>query len=464
MVREFFTREGAELRYNFHAGQARAWRSTKRVVAVVAGAQSGKTTFGPAWLLREIQACGPGDYLVATPTYTLLERAALPALLRLFRTLLKLGEYNAAQRVFVISEQASKRLFGRRHDPLTPTRVIFGYADNPESLEAMTVKAAWLDEAGQKAFKQGSWESIRYRRTARWQGRILITTTPYAVRGWLAELIASAQRGDPYVDVIRFDSTENPAFPREEFEEARRKLPRWKFDLFYRGVLTRPAGLIYDVFDRDVHAVPRFAIPKAWPRYIGLDFGGVNTAAVFLAQAPDGRLYAYREYLEGGRTAAEHAEQLLGPEPVHPTLVVGGSKSEGQWRAEFRAGGLAVRPPDQHEVEVGIDRVYATIKRGALFVFDDLQGLLDEFGSYSRVLDERGEPTEDIDDKSSYHRLDAVRYIVGYLERKARLKTASVDLYAPPTALAPPRQAERSDEEVQAMLAALEGGDEGEAL
>jgi hypothetical protein len=47
----------------------------------------------------------------------------------------------------------------------------------------------------------------------------------------------------------------------------------------------------------------------------------------------------------------------------------------------------------------------------------DLDGLLDEFGSYSRVTDDAGETTEKIADKENYHRLDAVRYIVGWLRR-----------------------------------------------
>jgi hypothetical protein len=177
-------------------------------------------------------------------------------------------------------------------------------------------------------------------------------------------------------------------------------------------------GRIYDCFDEAVHTCPRFALPEDWPRYLGLDFGGVNTAGVFLAQEPGtGRLYLYRAYKAGERSAAEHAHALIAGEPGVPQCV-GGSHSEGQWRREFRQGGLPVREPDVKEVEVGINRVYGAIKQDQLIVFDDCAGVLDELRSYSRELDGAGEPTERISEKSTYHHLDALRYIVGWLRRR----------------------------------------------
>lgn len=405
-----------KLRFHPHAGQWRAYESDKRFVLVLAGTQGGKTSFGPLWLWKEIKNRGPGDYLVVTPTYPLMELKALPEFLSLFKRRLNVGEYTGSpSRRFAFSESVSKELFGSAD---TPTNVYFGYAADPDSLEAATAKAAWLDEAGQKKFKLGSWEAIQ-RRLSINEGRALITTTPYDL-GWLKQKLfdpwQAANGKHPLIDVIRFDSTENPAFPRAEFERARDSLPRWKFDLFYRAIFTRPAGLIYDCFDFDRFVVPRFCIPDRWPRYLGMDFGGVNTAGMFYAEEPGtDRLYAYREYKAGGRTAKEHTAALLDGEPGLPSVIVGGSHSEGQWRDEFCAAGLPVREPAVKEVEVGIDRVYGAHKRGEIFVFFDLAGYLEEKGTYSRVVNDAGEVQEAIDDKHSFHFMDAERYIVGYL-------------------------------------------------
>ncbi|MCB9436713.1 MAG: terminase [Anaerolineales bacterium] len=413
---------GETLHLNLHEGQQRAWDSEKRIVAVIAGNQSGKTAFTPHWLYREIQRRGAGDYLYVTPTYPLLELKALPEFLRVFEGWLGLGSYRGnPSRQFVFSADGFTRTFGRAFDERVDvaTRVLFGYATEPESLESATAKAAVLDEAGQGRFKVGAWEAV-LRRVGLAQGRVLITTTPYNL-GWLKREVYDRWRmGDPTIDVIQFESIMNPAFPRAEFEAARERLPAWKFNMFYRGWFERPAGMIYDCFDEGRHVVERFAIPEYWRRYVGIDFGGVHTAAVFLAEEPTtGRLYVYRIYKAGGRTAKGHVEALVRGE-VKARLVVGGAAAEGQWREEFRAAGLMVNRPEQGDVEVGIDRVYGLLAGDKLAVFGDLRALIDELMGYSRVLDDNQEPTEQIEDKETYHLLDALRYIGGSVGYGAR--------------------------------------------
>jgi len=400
-----------ELQLCFHSGQWAAWDSQARFVVVLAGTQGGKTSFGPHWLYREIQERGPGDYMVVTPTYKLLNLKALPEFRRIFKTLLGLGDYKASDKVFEFDAIGERLTWGAEQNE--PTRILFGYATDPDSLESATAKAAWLDEAGQTKFKLPSYEAI-LRRLSLAQGRVLITTTPYNL-GWVKQMLWDKRKTDDNIDVFRFDSTENPAFPQAEMDRARATLPLWKFNMFYRAIFTRPAGMIYDCFT-DAHKVPRFTIPADWQRYLGLDFGGVNTAGIFIAQEPGehGKYYAYREYHAGGRTAAQHVEALKSGEPYMP-VTFGGAKSEGQWRDEFAAAGMGIGEPPVSDVEVGINRVYGAFKRNELFVFDDLSGLLDELMSYSRELDDMGEPTEKIADKNTFHFLDAKRYIGSYL-------------------------------------------------
>lgn len=405
---------------NFHAGQWRAWDSDKRFVVVLAGTQGGKTSYGPHWLYREIQRRGPGDYIVVTPTYPLLNLKALPEFLKLFQTLLKLGSHAKADKVFTFDAIGERRTWGDEQEQ--PTRVIFGHAQDPEGLESATAKAAWLDEAGQNKFKLGSFEAIM-RRLSLATGRVLITTTPYNL-GWLKQLFWDKRDERDDVDVIRFDSTENPAFPQSEMERAKRDLPRWKFDMFYRAIFTRPAGLIYDNFDDKAQVIRPFAIPDEWPRYLGLDFGGVNTAGLFLAHDVKNNVYyLHREYHTGGRTAKEHATALLAGEPRVP-ICYGGAKSEGQWRREFASGQLGVREPPISDVEVGLDRGYALLPN--VRIFDTCAGIIDELATYSRELDDMGEPKEKIADKNTFHLLDAYRYIATHLYRGSKpLKEAA---------------------------------------
>lgn len=403
---------GGKVRFNLHRNQLRAWDSKRRFVVVCAGNQSGKTVTGPPWLHREIKTCGPGDYLVVAPTYKLLNKKALPQFLQLFETLLKLGRYNKSEHVFNVSPEGEEKLFGSRQD--TPTVIFFGYAEDPESLESATAKAAWLDEAGQRKFKLASWQAI-LRRLGIHEGRVLITTTPYDL-GWLkAKLYDLWRSGSELVEWVNFESKDNPTFPLSEWNRAKADLPTWKFDLMYRGILTMPAGVIYDNFDADRDVITPFHINKTWDRFIGLDFGGVNTTALFYAKPPSQKTYyLYREYKAGYRTAAQHAREILAGEP-YPFLAAGGSKSEDQWRDEFAEAGLGIEAPDFTDVEVGIDRVYGFHARQEVRVFDTCEGYLEEKATYRRKLDANDQVTADIEDKSSFHFMDAERYILSKL-------------------------------------------------
>lgn len=398
------TPEG-ELRVFPHPGQARALASTRRFIAMLSGSQGGKTSLGPIWLRQEVARCGPGDYLAVTSTYPLLRLKMLPEFLRLFDTTLRLGTWRASDRVFAY------------HDG--ETRVIFGSAENPESLESATAKAAWLDEPGQDQFRLESWEAIN-RRLALHRGRALLTSTPYNC-GWMKQQLHDRYRaGDPDIDLIQFESIANPAFPREEFERLRRVMPSWKFDMFQRGMFSRPAGLIYSDFidtyrEEGGHKVHAFDIPPEWPRNIGIDFGAVNTATVWIAEDPVSHVfYVYHESLEGGKTSADHAATALATaRGTNVRTWHGGAASEQQYRWDWTAAGVPVQRPFVADVETGIDRVIGLFKTFRLYVFDSCVGLLDELGTYSREIDSTTqEPTEKIKDKERFHRLDSLRYDV----------------------------------------------------
>lgn len=406
-------------RTRLHRGQARATRSTKRFVVVLAGTQSGKTSYGPLWLKQAVDRGGPGDYLAVTASYDLFKLKMLPALRECFERVYGIGRYWSGDRIIELRDPATGQFWAKHADDPMWGRIILRSAESGAGLESNTANAAWLDEAGQDSFQVDTWEAV-LRRLSLKQGRCLLTTTIYNL-GWLKSTLYDpwerAAQQHPDIDVIQFDSTENPMFPRAEYERASRELPRWKFDMFYRGRFSRPAGLIYDAFDDVLHVCPPFAIPDRWQRHLGLDFGGVHTAGVFYAEEPDTKkLYLYREYLAGNRTGAEHARALLAGEPMTP-FCVGGSPSEDQWRREFRRGGLPVNGPDISAVEIGIDRVYGCHARGEIIVFNTCTGYLAQKHSYSRKVDANGDPIEAIDAKSTYHFLDAERYIVGRIRR-----------------------------------------------
>jgi hypothetical protein len=203
----------------------------------------------------------------------------------------------------------------------------------------------------------------------------------------------------------------------EEFERARDTMPAWRFEMFYKGLFTRPAGLIYDSFDPDIHVIDGEVPPVKWPRYVGLDFGAVNTALLWCAHSRESDHYViYRESLSGGQSTREHAAKAKAlASGYNMGGWWGGAASEDQQRMDWSAAGIPVRRPPVKDVEAGIDRVTRLLKERRLYVHRSCKGLIDEFGSYRRKLNENGQPTEDIEDKRSYHRLDALRYLASGL-------------------------------------------------
>jgi hypothetical protein len=172
----------------------------------------------------------------------------------------------------------------------------------------------------------------------------------------------------------------------------------------------RPAGRILEHF-AEGNIVPDFPIPITWPRYRGVDYGAVNTAVVWLAEDPiHHALYVFQEYLRGDQTTTQHVANVLEHGEAEGTW--GGSPSEDQQRWDWSDAGLAVQQPLISDVESGIDRMNEAFKDRKLFVFRSCTGLIGEAQSYSRELDDQGQPTEKIKNKSEYHRLDALRYVL----------------------------------------------------
>lgn len=424
---DIYSHDGSCWDFNGHEGQWRALESLARFILVLAGWQSGKTLIGPRWMLEEIAACGAGDYLVASPTFPLMSLKLLPEYKDLFVNKLGLGLLKEHPRPIFTLGQQGRRFMRATGSPLwqdrssKQTHIHFGHAADPDSLESATYKAAHLDEAGQKKFKRASWDAIQGRLSIN-MGRVLITTRPYYI-GWLkAEVYDRWKAGDTDYDVISFRSIDNPAFPPEEYERQRRRLPGWKFRMMYDGLWERPAGMIYDCFSRETHVVRDFRIPGNWQRLWGLDFGGVHTACVFLARDPEADVfYLYRTYLAGKKPKSQHARDIKKSEPGLPSVCVGGSRSEDEWRIDFADVGLPIDAPPIKLVEVGIDRVYEMLggERSVkpplpirLKVLASCEDFIDEIESYSRELDDNDEPTEKIENKEQYHLLDALRYIV----------------------------------------------------
>ena len=101
---------------------------------------------------------------------------------------------------------------------------------------------------------------------------------------------------------------------------------------------------------------------------------------------------------------------------IERLTAVGGAKSEGQQRDDWWQAGFYIEEPPVYDVEAGIARVIALIKKDKLRVFATLDRLRRELRNYSRKLDQNNEPTEVIINKNRFHGADSLRYACAWIE------------------------------------------------
>lgn len=423
----------------FHEAQKLAWDSSARLVVMSAGSQSGKTVWGPKWLLREIYhpvvGRGSGDYLAVTATFDLFKIKMLPTMIDVFCSIYGVGKYWSGDRIIELLDPKTGDFWAKKANDKMWGRIILRSADSPGGLESATANAAWADEIGQERFTKKSYSALK-RRVAVNKGRTLMTTTLYEPGWFLYDIVRKTKRGQEeifidselgemsYVDnrenntfLIQFDSTINPSFSKEEFESNEELEDEDDFAMFFKGREGSSKFNVYFEFDSDRHTCPRFAIPPSWNKYIGIDYGGAHTCAVYYAENPDSNiLYCYAIYLEGQLPIKEHVKNILQLAEGRPSVACGGAPGESQWRTEFGQWGLFVSQPTVGEVEIGIDRVNQTHRTNGIIYFEDLTGIIMQKDTYQRVKDkETQQATKEIKNKAMYHYMDSERYIISQI-------------------------------------------------
>ena len=362
--------------------QKKVFRSRKRIVLFIGGTGTGKTWLGARWInVKALES--PGEYLLISPSLKLMKRT----LWKEVKKVLKEWEipFEKNENDMIITLFNGSRLYG------IP-------ADNPDRMEGVHAKAGIFDEAGQ-VDKRIVFETA-YRRLRFHNGQLLITTTPYRWN-WLKELYDKAKEGDADIDLITARTIENPHYPKEEVEKAKKEMPDWRFKMFYEGVFTKPLGLVYP----DYELVSPFEIPSNWLKIRGLDFGYNHpTAVLWLAKDPKTETwYAYKE-LKKSELTLDDLYEILKKENI-PTYADPEMK---QGLETLRRRGLDVRPAKK-DVLPGITFVQGLFKQKKLKIFASLEKTIEELNTYSWKLDANDQPLDEVV-KENDDLMDALRY------------------------------------------------------
>jgi phage terminase large subunit len=197
-------------------------------------------------------------------------------------------------------------------------------------------------------------------------------------------------------------------------------------------------GAVYQEFDRAIHLLDRFEIPREWRRIRVIDFGYTNPfVCQWWAIDGDGRMYLYREIYQTKRTVRVHAERILqieedaGEKDLIEATIADHDAEDRATLEEYGIYTIAARK----EISRGIQKVQERVKvagdgRPRLFMLRDALVSVDEDleesrrpfsteqeidgyvwpkGADGKAIEERPVKTDD-------HGMDAMRYAVAYVD------------------------------------------------
>lgn len=372
--------------------------SKARFIAAIAGVQGGKTQTGCLWLIQEIIKHPHDDFLIAAPTYKILEQSTLKKFFSIFpmRTVI----YRKQDAVLEIIHGG---------------KIYIRSTEIPNNIEGMTVRAAWLDEAGM--MKSQVWVNVQGRVAIK-RGRVLFTTTPYNL-GWLyKDVVRAAQGGDEDFQVVKWRSVDNPYFPPDEYEKAKSRLSEADFDRRYNGEFRKMEGLVYPDWDSEQmieSSLPDDAEVKEV--ICGVDYGFTNPAAMHpIVIMKNDDLHVVDEVYQTRMTVNDVVGEARGLKEKWNISAFYVDPSANDLIEQLNMAGLTAMPAN-NDVEYGIGRVRHLIKSRRLKVWFAAYNLLDEIENYhytasSYAGSELSPEFRDKPDKSFDHAVDDLRYAV----------------------------------------------------
>lgn len=201
-----------------------------------------------------------------------------------------------------------------------------------------------------------------------------------------------------------------------------------RYESMYSGVFYRrfilgewaiTDGIVYDMFDQDIHVKPRSQIPTTFSKlYIGVDYG-IHNPTVFLlvGLAADGKYYVVKEYVwdsvKRGRQKTDvelssDMKEFIKGLTVKAIYV---DPSASSFILQLRRDGVRNVLNAKNDVMNGIQAVGTMFHTGKLHICDECLCLIQSLSNY--IWDEKAsERGEDQVVKENDHEADALRYAI----------------------------------------------------
>lgn len=217
-------------------------------------------------------------------------------------------------------------------------------AENPDALRGVRLRGLVIDEIASIRNWDWLWQEVLRPTLTDFEAPAIFISTPKGYN----HFYDLYQLGKGTINDIykswRFNSYDNPYIPKEEIDNAKKELTEDTFQQEYMADFRKYTGLALH-FERGIHLIELFEVPKEWQRARGFDYGSSDpTASLRVAIDNEDNWFIERCYKQRKAIIQDHAEVVKAQDYGFGFIPIFGDPSGDQWEKEFAQHGLHIQP------------------------------------------------------------------------------------------------------------------------
>lgn len=270
-----------------------------------------------------------------------------------------------------------------------------------------------------------------------YNGRYWLTMTPVDGMTWTYdEIFEPGINGDPLIDVIIVDMTDNPHISQDAINDFLANLDEEEKIIRGKGTYIAIGGLVFKYFNSERTVIdPAVPRGRGWTYYQSLDHGFNNpTAWLWHAVHSDGTVVTFDEHYKSEMTVEQHAKLVLAKEQHYreqfgispylrvadPAIKQRSAVTGYSIQIEYSLQGIDLALGQLRSVDAGLNRMNTYLLNGKWFITSNCTNLLKEMRKYKRKtfmsakMADRNNKQEDPMKKDD-HAIDSARYFFSYM-------------------------------------------------
>ena len=242
-------------------------------------------------------------------------------------------------------------------------------AENPDALRGIKLRGLVIDEIASIRNWDWLWSEVLRPTLTDYSAPALFISTPKGYNHFY-DLFELGQTGEGDYKAWKYSSYDNPYIPKDEIDAAKRELTEDTFYQEYMADFRKATGLAHKNWNREIHIIEPFDVPREWQRGRGFDYGSSDpTASLRIAIDNEDNWFVERSYKNRAAEIEEHAKSVLSQDFGYGFIPIYGDPSGAQWEIEFRKYGVNIQSANKEVgqnsrgwVEYGVEVVNQRLK------------------------------------------------------------------------------------------------------